>query len=192
MPGSPPMSTSVPGTIPPPRTRSNSVTPDGMRTSSCDSISVNATAVTSRSLKPFRPAVFRAGCAFSSTSEFHSPHSGHLPSHLPDVYPQPWQTNDVFTGFTRCNRIYRMHHVNPEKSYKSCQQLFHILSRTPEHSALAAFHDWPLKQVRMFDHQSDQLTIAELIFSQSQFFVDGLTLTQQLSRLEIHLANQFR
>src|SRR6185503_19464072 len=139
MPGSPPMSTSVPGTIPPPSTRSNSVTPDGMRTSSCDSISVNATAVTSRSLKPFRPAVLRAGCAFSSTSEFHSPHSGHLPSHLPDVYPQAWQTNDVFTGFTS----------------KSCQQLFHILSRTPEHGTFTAFDNWALKQVRMFDHKPD-------------------------------------
>ena len=29
----------VPGTMPPPSTRSNSVTPDAMRTSSCDSIS---------------------------------------------------------------------------------------------------------------------------------------------------------
>ena len=54
----------------------------------CDSMSVKATAVTSRILNPFRTPPFRDACDFSSTSEFHSPHSGHLPSHLPDLCPQ--------------------------------------------------------------------------------------------------------
>src|SRR5215213_6168166 len=95
MPGSPPIRTSVPGTMPPPSTRSNSVTPEGMRTSSCGSISVKGTAETSRSLKLLRPPARRVGCDFSSTREFHSPHSGHLPSHLPVECPQFWQTKTV-------------------------------------------------------------------------------------------------
>jgi hypothetical protein len=59
-----------------------------MRTSSCGSISVKGTAETSRSLKLLRLPVRRVGCDFSSTSEFHSPHSAHLPSHLPVECPQ--------------------------------------------------------------------------------------------------------
>src|SRR5215217_9375783 len=124
IPGSPPIKTSVPGTMPPPRTRSNSVTPEGMRTSSCDSISVNAMAEMSRCEKPVR----RAGCAFSSTSEFHSPHSGHLPNHFPDLCPQFWQTNKV-SFFNQW----------------ILQQLFHILSRAAEHRAIAAFDDGSLQ-----------------------------------------------
>src|SRR5687767_10473991 len=98
MPGSPPIRTSVPGTIPPPSTRSNSVTPEEILTSSCDSISEYAIAVTSRSFKELRaaPLVLRER---SSTSEFHSPHSGHLPSHLPDLCPQFWHTKIVSEFF---------------------------------------------------------------------------------------------
>src|ERR1041385_2828505 len=43
----------------------------------------------------------------------------------------------------------------------------------------------------MLDHQIDQLRITELVFRQSQLFVDRLTLTQEISRLQLHLANQF-
>src|SRR5215213_8114466 len=42
----------------------------------------------------------------------------------------------------------------------------------------------------MFDHQVDQLAIAELVFRQSQFLVNRLTLPQKISRLQLHLANQ--
>src|SRR4029079_10993634 len=147
MPGSPPISTSVPGTMPPPSTRSNSVTPEGTRTSSCASISVNAMAAHSRSRKSLWPPALRG---FSSTREFHSPHSGHLPSHLPDLCPQLWQTNNVSAFFTEIKRI--------------LQQLFHILGGATEDCAVAAFHDRPLQQVRMFDHQRNQLAVAELPF----------------------------
>src|SRR4030095_13115051 len=87
IPGSPPISTSVPATIPPPSTRSNSVTSDGVRTSSCDSISAYVTASTSRSLNPLRDELLRVS-ARSSMSEFHSPHSGHLPNHFGLWCPQ--------------------------------------------------------------------------------------------------------
>ena len=48
-------------------------------------ISVNAIAETSRGEKPLRVPERRTGCAFSSTSEFHSPHSGHLPNHFAEL-----------------------------------------------------------------------------------------------------------
>src|SRR6185369_1476453 len=175
MPGSPPISTSVPGTMPPPRTRSNSVTPDGRRRSSCGSISVNATALTSRSLNPLLPR--RDGCVFSSTNEFHSPHSGHLPSHLPERCPQLWQANNVSAFFTGINRI--------------LQQLFHILGRAAEDCAVAAFHDRPLQQVRVFDHQRNQLTVVELAFAESQLFINRFTLAQKLTRFQVQLSHEF-
>src|SRR5215208_1990936 len=43
----------------------------------------------------------------------------------------------------------------------------------------------------MLDHQIDQLAVAELVFRQSQLFENRLTLTQEVSWLELHLANQF-
>ncbi len=92
MPGSPPMRMRLPGTMPPPSTRSNSSMPDGMRESSCDSISPKRTGFTSRRRNPPRAAIpfdaVAAGRAFSSISEFHSPQSVHLPNHLGDCFPQ--------------------------------------------------------------------------------------------------------
>ena len=86
----------MPGTIPPPRTRSNSVTPDEMRTSSCDSISVKGNSGNVAQLEAVASCPFpRMVSRFSSTSEFHSPHSGHFPSHLRDLCPQFWQTKIV-------------------------------------------------------------------------------------------------
>ena len=66
----------------------------------------------------------------------------------------------------------------------SLEQLFHILSRTPEHRAIAAFHDGSLDQIRMLDHHRDQLAIAELVLSQPELFVNRFTLPQKLSRLQ--------
>ena len=86
----------LPGTMPPPSTRSNSVTPEETRASSCDSISPKRTGFASRRRKPPRAAIPfaapAAGRARSSTNEFHSPQSGHFPSHLADCFAQFWQT----------------------------------------------------------------------------------------------------
>ena len=73
--------------MPPPSTRSNSVMPDEMRASSCDSMSLYAMGLTCRKVNPPRaaaPGLEATGRARSSTSEFHSPQSGHFPSHLRD------------------------------------------------------------------------------------------------------------
>src|SRR4030095_11163598 len=96
IPGSPPSRTSVPGTIPPPSTRSNSVTPEETRASSCDSISLYAMALASRKRNPPLAEPFLVVTTRSSTSEFHSPHSGHFPSHLRDSKPQDWRRKIVF------------------------------------------------------------------------------------------------
>src|ERR1043165_5945433 len=57
MPGSPPMRMRLPGTMPPPSTRSNSVTPEETRASSCDSISPKRTGFTSRRWTEARAAI---------------------------------------------------------------------------------------------------------------------------------------
>ena len=90
MPGSPPSRTSEPGTRPPPSTRSSSLTPVETRSASEASMSAKSRA----------PAPVSAGrepgparlAAVSSTSEFHSPQSGHRPSHFRAWAPHDRQT----------------------------------------------------------------------------------------------------
>ena len=95
-PGSPPSSTSEPGTMPPPSTRSNSPMPLEMR-SACEA-----------SISEYRRApcaalpgsAYRCPCGRpagdsstrSSTSEFHAPQSVQRPCHFGDCVPHSWQT----------------------------------------------------------------------------------------------------
>jgi len=44
----------------------------------------------------------------------------------------------------------------------------------------------------MLDHQPNQLAVAELVFRQSKLFINRLTLTQEIARLQVHLAQQLR
>jgi hypothetical protein len=85
MPGEPPIRTSDPGTIPPPRTLSSSPMPVANRTCSTAStsrsaIGLTATAPPDRALPPpaRRPAPVDGRTC--STSVFHSPHPGQRPS----------------------------------------------------------------------------------------------------------------
>ena len=106
MPGSPPMSMSAPGTIPPPKTRSNSLMPPVRRGASSGFTSARLTGTETRRLEPasWSPAKVaqvspnappplrdalpedQRGEGLStravSTSVFHAPHAGHCPSHL--------------------------------------------------------------------------------------------------------------
>ena len=103
MPGSPPMSTMEPGTMPPPSTKSNSSIPLRQRRSSEPDTSrsrgVTATVPPSpiATLPPSRrsaPAPFAAaalGAAISSTRVFHSPQLSHRPCHLGYSAPQSEQ-----------------------------------------------------------------------------------------------------
>ena len=81
IPGSPPTSTTEPGTIPPPSTRANSPIGRGMRSSA----SPPTCPMGRGSERPVRPRTvdFLAGTfsswMTSSTSELNSPHCGHLP-----------------------------------------------------------------------------------------------------------------
>lgn len=94
--GSPPSSTSDPLTMPPPSTRFTSVLPVSSRRWCTSSISPTGTGRVWARAKP--------GAGFSSprlttssANVFHSPHAGHLPSHLGASYPQAVQKYAFFT-----------------------------------------------------------------------------------------------
>src|SRR5687767_2227282 len=98
MPGSPPISTSDPGTTPPPRRQSNSPRPAESPPATTVSIPeyTRGPAVTAR-LYRFAMSGVAAGesAACSSTSEFHAPQSAHRPSHFWDCAPHSWQAKRV-------------------------------------------------------------------------------------------------
>src|SRR4051812_17414941 len=106
MPGSPPISTSEPGTTPPPRTRSNSSIPDDSRSATTVSMSAyNCGPAAAASVYRFAASVDTARAASagrSSTSEFHAPHSAHRPSHFCDCAPHSWQLNTVLVFIEQC------------------------------------------------------------------------------------------
>ena len=90
MPGSPPSSTSDPGTRPPPRTRSSSTIPVVMRSGvSSVSSSSRVTAGTAPS------ALWRAAGAASSATVPHSPQVGQRPTHRGACAPQAPQLYDT-------------------------------------------------------------------------------------------------
>ena len=43
----------------------------------------------------------------------------------------------------------------------------------------------------MFDHESNQLVVAEVSVRQAEFFVNRLTLAQQIAWLQLQLTNEF-
>ena len=91
IPGDPPIRTSEPGTIPPPRTRSSSAMPVVIRATCWASTSRRGTGFAAR---PDRVAEPRAGAtARSSTSEFHSPQPGQRPCHFGLSCPHEEQAN---------------------------------------------------------------------------------------------------
>ncbi len=89
MPGSPPSSTTAPGTSPPPSTRSSSARPVGIRstlfawTPASGTIAERAPETVSKR--------FAGGVATDSTSVFHVPQCGHWPCHLGDCPPHSVQ-----------------------------------------------------------------------------------------------------
>src|SRR5262245_30977154 len=106
MPGSPPRSTNDPGTMPPPRTRSNSSMPVEIRACCSISISEYKRAV----LAPPPAAAYRCpadapetSMGRSSTNEFQAPQSLHCPDHLADCAPHSWQTKTVLDALLNDN-----------------------------------------------------------------------------------------
>ena len=103
MPGSPPSSTMLPGTSPPPSTRFNSASCMSMRGSSCDEMSFSrstlpvANAEDCAEVPLFRPFLVSPSlgeelATLISLNVFHWPQAGHLPIHLADSCPQLSQT----------------------------------------------------------------------------------------------------
>ena len=91
-PGSPPTSTSEPGTRPPPSTRSSSPTPVSRRSASAAGTSASATG--RRGSAPPPPRRFSV-VACSSTSDDHAPQEGQRPCHLTCAAPHSWQAKRV-------------------------------------------------------------------------------------------------
>src|SRR5207245_2177013 len=83
----PPSSTNDPGTRPPPSTRSSSAMPVGRRGDWSSFTWLSEVGAAAPNSAPAGP-----GPVASSTSEFHSPHSGQRPSHLAAHRPHFWQT----------------------------------------------------------------------------------------------------
>ena len=91
IPGSPPINTNDPGTIPPPNTRFNSESTALILTSSDVSISCSAFAFTVFNRDDSCRHSFLLFSSFTSTSStnvFQDPHDGHFPSHLAASCPQ--------------------------------------------------------------------------------------------------------
>src|SRR5882762_2368797 len=92
IPGSPPTRVTEPGTMPPPRTKSNSSRPVFQRCMLSDGMLESWTGLGPgepfpRSIFPtFRPTA-------SSTNVFHAPHASHLPAHFGCSAPQSVQRN---------------------------------------------------------------------------------------------------
>jgi hypothetical protein len=105
MPGSPPMSTRLPATRPPPNTRSNSPTWVEARSSSTRSTLSIGTGVALVWLIP-RLGPVPAAETTSSTKLSHWPHSVQRPSHLGDWYPHFWQLKSVLADFFAMPAVY--------------------------------------------------------------------------------------
>ena len=90
IPGSPPIKIAERFSAPPPRTRSNSSMPVRIREVSFASTEESGTGFTFTETSEPRPAGLTAfESTIHSSKEFHSPHSGHLPSQRGCEYPHP-------------------------------------------------------------------------------------------------------
>src|SRR5439155_957510 len=105
IPGSPPTSTTDPGTMPPPKTKSNSARPVGQRSIASLPMADRRTGgppVVTVALRPPRPPDRQsARPTTSSTNVFHAPHASHRPAHFGCSAPQSLQRNTECALATR-------------------------------------------------------------------------------------------
>ena len=92
IPGSPPSSTTDPGTRPPPRTRSTSARPELCRPGST---AATASSATVRPAARGTASRFQVVAVDPSTRLFHSPQPEHRPAHLANSSPHDEQTSTV-------------------------------------------------------------------------------------------------
>ena len=97
MPGSPPMSTSEPGTMPPPSTLSSSAMPEDTRSNFSSRTSFKGTGRAESAERSRLGSFLAAGIsAISSTKVPNFPHCGHLPSHCGVCAPHSEHTYTDF------------------------------------------------------------------------------------------------
>lgn len=70
------------------------------------------------------------------------------------------------------------------------QQGLYILYGPAEYCAIAALNNRPLNQVRMLDHQRDDLIVAQFAFAKVEFAINRFARAQKLARLQFHLLEQ--
>ena len=103
IPGSPPTRIALPGTSPPPSTRSSSSIPEGVRGGGGSSAASPLSATTRPRWAPRpRPGPWLSGA--SSTIEFHSPQASQRPDHLRCAAPQAVQVKAV-TGLAMARLV---------------------------------------------------------------------------------------
>src|SRR5690606_35014641 len=107
MPGSPPISTTDPGTTPPPSTRSSSAMPVRLRLSREGSTSL------SRRTAARAASSGVGGAGASGTRLFHAWHDGQRPSHRGDSYPHCWQANLIRAALVA---------ILPSRPRRGCQE----------------------------------------------------------------------
>src|ERR1044071_1361954 len=73
---------------------------------------------------------------------------------------------------------------------RSLQDVAEAFRGTRQDGARALLDDRPLDQVRMLDHQIDDLGVGQLARTEPQRLVDALVRAQQLARGDAHLAQQ--
>src|SRR6218665_163758 len=95
MPGSPPINTNEPGTMPPPNTRFNSWSRVSIRTSFATPTSSNVRGTLRALLCVCHELAETVLLTTSSAKVFHAPHDGHLPTHLADSAPHSLQKKRV-------------------------------------------------------------------------------------------------
>jgi hypothetical protein len=74
---------------------------------------------------------------------------------------------------------------------RTLEQLLHIFDWTAENRATSPLYNWALNQVGMLDHKSDNLVVRKLSPGKAQLAIHRFARSQQVSRRDSHLANQF-
>jgi hypothetical protein len=61
------------------------------------------------------------------------------------------------------------------------QEFFHAFNRSTQDCPIASLNNWSLNQIRILNHQRNDLSIGELTFRESELFVNRLAGSQKIA-----------